>query len=164
MKNQIKLILLSLAFIVIASAMSSCSARKHHKKEKVVKVHCYKAPNTSTDATDDFLWWYVIYMDNGTYFTSSSTPITSFTSYSGWTSSSSNIADSFKGATEVESINQNVSELPTEIAENISETEISTIEVEVTGEEATYGESENTETDSGTDGVLEPTSPAIPFP
>lgn len=151
MKMFNKIVFSLLAVILSIATFDSCAPHHRRGKVKKAKVHVYNILNTSTVATDDFLYYYVIYTNNGGYsYTSSPTPLSSFDNVS-W-NSQPNVSESvFANAQEFQTTEVNISELPDSFGDQISANEISEIEVDITGESAEYGETESS-TDSGGDG------------
>lgn len=118
-----KKILFLLSVLCLSLVMTtSCE----HKKPTHVKVHIYKQESSvvDDDFSNDLIYWYVIFNGNGCYYTSTTTPITNYSSIN-WSTSSSvpyAISDKNPNANQLEELspeNVEISELPSEIQADI---------------------------------------------
>lgn len=97
--------------------LSSCE----NNKLSHIKVHTYQVDTSEDDEIDDIIFWYLINMNNGScYYTTSSTPITNFSGVN-WTQSEKT-PEELEGLQETEVQEVEVNELDAEIQEEIDTT------------------------------------------
>ena len=153
MKEQNKITLLLLFFVASIMAFAQCQPR-HSKKN--VKVHTFTVANpnqNASDPNDDFIWWYLIYSNDGGYYSYSSP--TRANSFTGATFSYSKTLGFNKEEAKEETLEEIDEEsLPDEVAEGVAQTETEEAETEADNAEGeSEGNGESSEGSSeGSDG------------
>lgn len=117
MKKTILFILVAL----YALSITSCN-HKQHKHQDKQEVKTYREKHITNDGTDDYLYWYVMFNDNTNkyYYYSSPTPLDNYSNIN-WSSTTTNpVSASFE---ETQSLSIDITELPTEIQTEFSESQ-----------------------------------------
>ena len=155
MKN----IILKLWFILIVSiVITSCAKQQNHKR----KVHVFKAPSSDIPkekvTNDDWVFWYVIYINNDTYYSYSSSMLLNSASLTkvDWVETEK-LPFNQQLAKEEPIEEVNPEDLPEEVNEAISsadnpEEEVATENSETSSESESSNSSSESSSDSGGDG------------
>lgn len=140
--------------LIATTFLFSCDNTQRHRKSADVKV--YKVANSSTVDNNDWIWYYMIFNQNGSYYYYSS-PVyyTSIPSSATWASSTTTpinpeYVSTIDQSQPIAEFNEPMTELPDEIEVEMDNTEQAQSETESAAENS--NSESNSESSSSSDG------------